>query len=523
MTQPDLPAAHLTMTIRLKLILWFSGLLAIIIVVFGLTMFAVTRWVLVNSVDLTLLETVDQVWRNSNAALVGEFGSPSGIVIQLPELDVFRASSVVVQVWDMSEDTPRLARASSNLEAYNRPLDERMLLQEADHQFPPHESPVLYSNVRLNSREWRVLTRPIDVWGKRIVIQTATSMETVNQAGRGILLLILGSMIVAMFGSALVGMYLSHRALQPIKAITHAAARIATSDDLKTRLPWDGPMDELGRLTSVFNTMMERLEHLFSVQQRFVADVSHELRTPLTAIRGHLDLIKRYGMDPASFDAIESEVERMQRMVSDLLLLARADYGGLTLTLTPLDVDVVLTEAYRQGRALIKDRQLKLTIQDFEPVRVNGDADRLKQVLLNLISNAIKFTPDGGAITLNLRKQGDYAVIEVKDTGIGISPEDQKRVFDRFFQAEESRARDQGKSGVGLGLSIAKWIVEAHHGHIRVESEPGSGSTFIVEIPHIEERAVSPTAVTRPRLGLIRRGNHHEQASAMPSQTAHHP
>lgn len=508
------------MTIRLKLIWWFSGLLAVIIVVFGLTMFAVTRWVLINSVDITLQETVDQVWRNSNATLVGEFGSPTGIVIQLPELDVFRASSVVVQVWDMSEEAPRLARASSNLESYNQPLDERMLLQEARHEFPSNESPVLYSNVRLNDRDWRVLTRPIDVWGKRIVIQTATSMETVNQAGRGILLIIVGSMIVAMFGSALVGMYLSFRALKPINAITDAAARVATSDDLKTRLPWNGPADELGRLTSVFNTMMERLEHVFSVQQRFVADVSHELRTPLTAIRGHLDLIKRYGMDPDSFEAVESEVERMQRMVSDLLMLAKADYGGLKLTLSPLDVDVVLTEAYRQGKALVKDRELKLSIHDFEPVRINGDADRLKQVLLNLISNAIKFTPDGGSITLNLRKEGDYAVLEVKDTGIGISEDDQKRVFDRFFQAEQSRARGGIKGdGAGLGLSIAKWIVDAHHGRISVRSEIGVGTTFVVEIPHSEERIVSPTAVTRPRLGIIRRGNH--QAASAQAETAH--
>ncbi|MCS7072746.1 MAG: cell wall metabolism sensor histidine kinase WalK, partial [Anaerolinea sp.] len=131
---------------------------------------------------------------------------------------------------------------------------------------------------------------------------------------------------------------------------------------------------------------------------------------------------------------------------------------------------------------------------------------------------------DGGAITLNLRKQGDYAVLEVKDTGIGISPEDQKRVFDRFFQVEKSRARDGVKGeGAGLGLSIAKWIVEAHHGHIRVKSELGKGSTFIVEIPHAEERIVSPTAVTRPRLSLIRRGNHHEDAPTAPPQVAHDP
>lgn len=495
------------MTIRKKLILWYSGLLALIIVLFGAIQFGVTRWVMVNSVDTSLNDTVDQVWRNSNAALVGEFGSPTGIVIQLPELDVFRASGVVVQVWDMSEDIPRLARSSSNLEGYRAPLDARALSIEAEivlHDSEP--SPNMFTNQFIDNREWRVLTRPLDVWGKRIVIQTATSLETINAAGNGLLIILLGSMGVALIGSSIVGLMLSHRALKPIESITEAASRIAEADDLATRLPWQGPMDELGKLTSVFNHMMERLQHLFSVQQRFVADVSHELRTPLTAIRGHVELIKRYGMDDDSFDAISSETERMHRMVNDLLLLAKADYGGLTLTLSPLDLDTIISETYREAKVLAKDRDLKVTIREFEPVRINGDADRLKQLMLNLVSNAIKFTPDGGTITINLRKDNEYAIIEVIDTGIGIDEEDQKRVFDRFFQAEASRARDVVKGmGTGLGLSIAKWIVDAHRGQIHVDSEIGVGSTFTVVIPHIEARTVSPTAVTRPRLGIIRR------------------
>lgn len=495
------------MTIRLKLICWYSGLLAAIIVVFGLTMFAVTRWVMVSSVDTTLQETVDQVWRNSNAALMGEFGAPSSIMIQLPELDVFRASSVVVQVWDMSTDSPGLIRASSNLHSYHHALDQAMLMQQAAYDITPGSAPVFYSDARLNDRQWRVLTRPIDVWGIRLVIQTATSMETVNQAGRGILLMIGGGMVVALVGSAIFGMYLSHRALKPITAITRAAAHIAEADDLKTRLNWNGPMDELGQLTSVFNKMMERLQHLFSVQQRFIGDVSHELRTPLTAIRGNLDIVRRYGMDDQSLEAIESEAERMERMVNDLLLLAKADYGGLTLTLMPLDLDEVVTEVYRQTRALTKDRNLVVTIRDFEPVKVNGDIDRLKQLLLNLLTNAIKFTPDGGTITMNLRRDPRHAILEVVDTGIGIAPADQKRVYDRFFQADTARERGGVKGeGTGLGLSIAKWITEAHDGKIALDSEVGIGTTFTVTLPHLEsETPVSPTAVTRPRLNLIRR------------------
>jgi two-component system, OmpR family, sensor kinase len=318
-------------------------------------------------------------------------------------------------------------------------------------------------------------------------------------------------------GTSALGWSMAKRAMHRIDVITDAAGGIVSRDDLKTRLPYDGPMDEIGRLTNVFNAMMDRIQHMFGVQQRFVADVSHELRTPLTAVRGHLDLIRRYGMDPESMDALESEVVRMNRLVNDLLMLARADYGGISLEKREMDLDELVSEVYRDARVLAKGRDIKLTVADYEPVRVNGDADRLKQALLNLVGNAIKFTPDGGTITLNLRRTDSDAIVEVVDTGVGISHEDQKRVFDRFFQSDESRARGlsgtPGNDGVGLGLSIAKWITEAHAGTISVTSAPGEGSTFSIRIPHVEKRSSANDAATRQRTGLIRRDRTSQQTS----------
>jgi two-component system OmpR family sensor kinase len=499
------------MTLRSKLILWYTAFLAIILALFGLTLYGVTRWTLINSIDSALVETIDQVVRNSRATPYGEFGGPVGILVRLPELDVLRASGVVVQVWDPENDM-RLVGASSNLRNYALPLDADALRVGATVQFDNNDAaPSLFTDVLIgDGGPWRVLTQPFDVWGKRIVIQSATSLATVNQALNGLLAVVLVGLACSMVGSVAIGWGLSNRALQPIKAITRAAERIASTDDLGTRLKWNGPMDELGRLTSVFNRMMDRIDHLFGVQRRFVADVSHELRTPLTAIRGHLELIHRYGMDAESLEAVEAEVERMSRLVSDLLLLAKADYGGLALTMEPLDLDTIISEVYREARVLSKDRDLRITIHDYEPVRINGDADRLKQVFLNLVSNAIKFTPDGGEIIINLRKTLTTAVVEVQDTGIGIAPEDLQHIFNRFYQAERSRARGRGAGqgeGVGLGLSIAQWIVEAHHGQIAVESEVGVGTTFSVIIPHIESPAqVTSSAITRPRLSLLRRG-----------------
>jgi signal transduction histidine kinase len=187
----------------------------------------------------------------------------------------------------------------------------------------------------------------------------------------------------------------------------------------------------------VFNRLMDRLEHLFGAQRRLVADVSHELRTPLTAIRGNLDLIKRYGVDDDSLEAIASESERMARLVNDLLLLARADYGSMQIELSQVDLDTVVGEVFKEAKILAKDRDLQIHLVAIEPIRMMGNSDRLKQLLLNLVSNAIKFTPDGGQISLALRREGKMARLSVSDTGVGISADDVVRIFDRFYQADD--------------------------------------------------------------------------------------
>lgn len=466
------------MTIRKKLTLLYTGLLAGFIIVSSVVIFAVVRSAWLGTVDTALWETTQQVIDNSHSYAIREFGSPTEIRIELPELDVFRASGVGVQVWsDLSNPNPKLAGVSGNLRNYRRPLDPSTLGTFAS----------VYTTILNNDVELRVLTRTVTVSGQNrplYNIQVAASLETINQATNtlSVFMLIGGTLaVVISFG---MGLLLSNQALKPVENIIQAANSISSAKDLKTRLPWDGPVDELGMLTSVFNRMMDRLEHLFGVQQRFVADVSHELRTPLTAICGNLDLAKRYGMDAASMEAIESEAERMTRMVNDLLLLARADYGGMTLDLAELDLDTVMADVYRQAKVLAKDRQLEIKLEHLEPVRIMGHADRMKQLLLNLVNNAINFTPDSGSIRLWLKRDGEQAVLQVEDNGTGIPPEHLERIFDRFYQAEPSRARSaNGSSGAGLGLSIAKWIVEAHGGSIEVESAVNKGTTFTVRLP----------------------------------------
>lgn len=496
------------MPLRRRLIIWCAAILLIVLTLFGAMLYGITRWTLVRVLDDTLMSTIDQAMANAAAIPTGEFSTPEEMILRLPELDMFQSAAVIIQAWHVHENGVSLSGASSNIQGYPEALDPVAL--QAEIAAAGDYVADMWSEAVIDGSEWRVISRPVDIWGQTFVLQAAISMASINQAGRWLLIIIVIEMALALVGTCIIGWTMVSRALGRIDNITEAAASIVNTDDLKKRIPATGPNDEIGRLTSVFNHMLDRIEHMFGVQQRFVADVSHELRTPLTAIRGHLDLIKRYGADPDSMDALESEVTRMNRLVTDLLMLAKADYGGLTLNKAPVDLDDLVTEVYREAKILAKDRDLKIKVCDYEPVRIEGDHDRLKQLLLNLVSNAIKFTPDGGEIALNLRKTPTDAVLEVSDTGIGICEDDQKHVFDRFFQADLSRARGEfgdiaANDGVGLGLSIAKWIAESHGGRISVKSEPGHGTTFTVTIPH-QLSGVSSQAPTRPRIvSLIRR------------------
>jgi signal transduction histidine kinase len=196
-----------------------------------------------------------------------------------------------------------------------------------------------------------------------------------------------------------------------------------------------------------------------------------------------------------TLNEVESETTRMGNMISDLLLLAQADSGALQIQLKPVEMDTLLLDIYRQARRMAEQRRgprtLEIRLGAEDQAMVCGDQERLRQLLLNLTDNAIKYTPDGGVITLGLEKQNGWVKISVNDTGIGIAAEDQAHIFDRFYRADKARSRELG--GSGLGLSIAQWIAYAHHGRITVQSEPQKGSTFTLWLPALDEAAESPS------------------------------
>lgn len=269
-----------------------------------------------------------------------------------------------------------------------------------------------------------------------------------------------------------------------------SAESIGSFGDLSGRVTPPPTQDEVGRLAVTFNDMLSRLQasdvqlrETLETQRRFVADASHELRTPLTTIRGNSGMLRSVAeMTPEdreeAMDEIHQEAERMSRLVGQLLVLARAD-AGLVLRREPVELAPLTREAATQVSRLAPGRWIG--VEEISPVTVMGDSDALRQVLLILLDNAIKYTPTDGTITVRLREQRDEARVTVSDTGIGIEPEHLPHVFERFYRADPARTA----GGTGLGLSIAQWIAGQHGGRIEAESSPGRGSVFTVHLPKV--------------------------------------
>ena len=280
------------------------------------------------------------------------------------------------------------------------------------------------------------------------------------------------------------GWLMAGRALRPVAALTETARAITKSRDLGRRVPVTSDTGELGQLTATINEMLVSLEEAYEAQKRFVSDASHELRAPLTAIQANLELLGRVVSGGAAERAealreASREAQRLADLVADLLALARAD-AGVSLRRERVEVDRLALGALAAARHLARGHRLE--VGEIEPADVEGDADKLRQLLLALLDNAIKYTPPAGTVTLGVARSGDGRVtLTVRDTGVGIPADALPRVFERFYRADPARARDPG--GTGLGLPIARWIAEQHGGDITLESTPGRGTTAVVHLP----------------------------------------
>ncbi|MBS1808629.1 MAG: heavy metal sensor histidine kinase [Acidobacteria bacterium] len=320
--------------------------------------------------------------------------------------------------------------------------------------------------------------------GSQFVIENGASDDSIENVLRGLLLTLTIALPVVITVAVAGGYWIMRRALRPLDEIASGAERI-TSHNLGERLPVTPSGDEVERLSLSLNRMIERLDESFQYIRRFTADASHELRTPLTVLRGELEaMAQRPRLAAEVRDTIGSsleETERLARIVESLLAISRLDAGEAHMERIRFDLTELTGTTVEQMRLLAEDRNIALKYEANSDVTIEGDQARIKQVIVNLVDNAIKYTPEGGTVKVMVGLENNRAVLRVEDNGTGIPAAALPHLFERFYRVDKARSRQLG--GTGLGLAIVKSIVTAHGGQVTVESTENKGSQLLVELP----------------------------------------
>jgi heavy metal sensor kinase len=331
--------------------------------------------------------------------------------------------------------------------------------------------------------------------GHRYLLQVGVSLRAIDAALGRYRDLLLWLALPSLFVTAVAGRWLSGFALRPLSRLASVAREIDVST-LERRLPTRGVKDELDDVARSFNETLARLEHSVGEMRQFSAALAHELRTPLAALRGEIELTLRVASTDEQRRVLASQIEeldKLKRLIDHLLTLARAEAGQIPLTFTPVNVSDLAASLVEQLEPVAQARTIDLRCEREGPVIVDGDAGWLQRLLLNLLDNAMKFTREGGRVILRVSQEGGRVRIDVLDNGIGMSAQDADHAFERFYQADPSRSAPH--EGVGLGLSLVKWIVDRHHGTIAVNSRLGEGSTFTVRLPGLGHHSLSEDGV----------------------------
>ena len=441
----------------------------------GLAAFSVVAWYAARA---SIYHAIDDELRDRVRG-VAKFMNLQTASLSVPEIrDEFREHSVLGpggDLFQVCDEAGEWLYRSVPLESNGVPITRPGALEA-----PRFEA------LRVEGRSLRFYSRRIEVHGKSYTVQVAAPMHEALEALDRFRILLLFAAPLLLIAASAGGYWLSTRALAPVDEISRTAQRISI-ENLADRLPVPLTGDQLQRLSETLNAMFARLEAAVRRITQFTADASHELRTPVTLIRTTAEVAlqrkdrtaKEYS--EALRDILE-ESERTSLVVESLMLLARTDSGKETLECARADACTIFREAVDQGEKLARNAGLEFTASlPSGPVPIQADGNALRRALLILIDNAVKYTPKGGSVKVDLDTNHDFAIASVSDTGIGITKADAAHIFDRFWRADKARSRGQG--GAGLGLSIAKWIVEMHRGTIGVQSEPGKGSTFHVQVP----------------------------------------
>lgn len=464
-----------SLSLRVRLTLWYGTALALILVVFAAVLYAVTAQGLKDQVDRSLKETAQVAVGSLMQSGLGPFFQFEDLSYKFPEL------AVIDKFFQILGPSGRTNIKSPNIKSRDIPLTPTALTAALGGKTTfesvryPDESPL------------RLVSVPIISNGTLLnIVRVGTSLQPVEETLGRLLLVLLVTIPVGVIIALVGGWFLAGRALRPVESITQAAQRIA-GGDLSQRLTVPHTSDEIGRLAATFNDMIGRLDASFRQVRQFGTDASHELRTPLTVLKGETELALRRPRSAEDYRLVlESsleEVDRMTRIVDELFFLSRADLGEVKMESLPVKLDALLEDVYRQAVLLGQDANVHVSLGSTTPCTVQGDELRLRELLLNLVDNAIKYSQPSGKVELGLICDRQATRLSVRDQGIGIEPEALSRIFDRFYRSDAARAH--AKMGTGLGLAICKWIAETHRGRIDVQSTPRHGSLFTLVLPSL--------------------------------------
>jgi heavy metal sensor kinase len=458
-------------SVRVRLTLWHVAALLSVLVVYAFGVYGFVGRSLVADLDRQLEEDLD---RAENSFSRGPDGS---LVWQFADRDTADAAEEAddgpwMVVW---QPDGRLLYRTQNAPAgmSTPPSPAAGRGQEFTSVARAHGSSPL-----------RSLTAPQDVAGVAAIVRVARAETRVRHELTGLMTVLLLGLPLAGVLAGIGGYLVARRALAPVDRMS-SAARAITASRLGNRLPVENPDDELGQLAVTFNETFGRLEKAFDQLRRFTADASHEMRTPLTALRtvGEVGL-RQQRSEPEYREMVGSmleEADRLSQLVESLLTLARADGGHVRLARERLDLSEVAREVADHLGALAEDKRQAIAVDAGAPVMVEADRVVLRQAVINLLDNAIKYTPVDGRIRVAVSERAGEAWLEVHDSGPGIPAQHRARIFDRFYRIDKGRSRDAG--GIGLGLSIARWAVEVHGGRIEVETPAAGGSVFRIVLP----------------------------------------
>jgi heavy metal sensor kinase len=454
--------------LRIRITAWYFAVLATGFCAFGVVAYYAMRGSILETVDENLQDQVQGV-----RELIERDSGKADLERDLKQDEEIRAGSDLLQVSDPAGNWVYRSRTMAHFGPAT-----------------PAGTQTTFTTQQPNGVPLRVLALPVEAGGESYIVQLAYPLDDFNEAlNRFRRVLFLSSPVFLLLASA-GGYWLSRLALRPVDQVTREARSIS-AQNLSSRLAVPRTGDELQRLAETLNGMLERLEQAFRRITQFTADASHELRTPVALMRTRAEITLRKARPEEEYrEALRQILEDLQRtssLIENLMLLARADSGAVALGRARLDLVECLEEACVEGKALAETKQIGLQAElPQAPVWIEGDANSLLRLFLILLDNAVKYTPPQGRITVSLRSNNGSAVVEVRDSGIGIAAQDLPHIFERFFRADPARARQTG--GAGLGLSIGKWIAEAHRGTISAQSKPGEGSVFQVGIP-LEEKS----------------------------------